>query len=120
MIYIRKAAEQATAGLGGAREVIRPGITEIELAGEIEWAMRGAGSEFFEPHGTTIIWTWLSAVTRSIGDIPRSRALVGSDGICASLEHQAVAVEWVVSTVYKPHPASGDHLIKIVETTSVY
>ena len=46
MIYIRKAAEQATAGLGGAREVIRPGIPEIELAGEIESAMRDAGSEF--------------------------------------------------------------------------
>ena len=46
MVYIRKAAEYATAGLERAREVIRPGITEIELAGEIESAMRGAGSEY--------------------------------------------------------------------------
>lgn len=46
MVYIHKAAEYATTGLERAREVIRAGITEIEVAGEIESAMRGAGSEY--------------------------------------------------------------------------
>ena len=46
MKYIRKAAEFATAGLARAQEVIRPGVTEIQVAGEIEAAMRAAGSEY--------------------------------------------------------------------------
>ena len=46
MVYVRKAAEYATTGLERAREVIRPGITEIELAGQIESVMRAAGSEY--------------------------------------------------------------------------
>ena len=46
MIYIRKAAAIATAGLERAYATARPGITEIDLAAEIESAMRQAGSEY--------------------------------------------------------------------------
>ncbi len=44
---IRKAEEIAVAGLEWARILMRRGMTEIELAGEIEYAMRRAGAEGF-------------------------------------------------------------------------
>lgn len=44
--YVRKAADYAEAGLAAAREVIRAGITEIQLAAAIEAGMRAAGSEY--------------------------------------------------------------------------
>ena len=41
---IRKAAEITSIGMRTAYEVLKPGITEIEVAAEIEYAMRKAGS----------------------------------------------------------------------------
>ncbi len=43
--YMKKAAEMADAGMRAALEAVKPGITEIEIAGEAEYAMRKEGSE---------------------------------------------------------------------------
>ena len=44
---IRRAAEFAGIGLEAARKALRPGISEIAYAAEIEAAMRRAGSDFW-------------------------------------------------------------------------
>ena len=45
LAYLRDAARYAGLGLEAARRTLRPGITEIALAGAIEGAMRAAGSD---------------------------------------------------------------------------
>ncbi|NOX96633.1 MAG: aminopeptidase P family protein [Nitrospirae bacterium] len=44
---LRTAAKTADAGMKAAVEALRPGITEIQLAAEAEYAMRQAGAEDF-------------------------------------------------------------------------
>jgi len=44
---MRLAGRHARAGLKAARTMVRPGMTEIELAAEIEYAMRADGSDYF-------------------------------------------------------------------------
>lgn len=46
LVHIRKAGEYADIGWKAAQEVLKVGMTEIELAAEVEHAMRSAGSEF--------------------------------------------------------------------------
>ena len=43
--YLKKAAAMADAGMKSALKAVKPGITEIQIAGEAEYAMRNAGSE---------------------------------------------------------------------------
>ncbi|KXB00602.1 hypothetical protein AKJ42_00040 [candidate division MSBL1 archaeon SCGC-AAA261C02] len=43
--YLKKAAELAKKGMDTARELIEPGRSEIEIATEVEYAMRKASSE---------------------------------------------------------------------------
>jgi Xaa-Pro aminopeptidase len=43
--YLKKAAAMADAGMKAALKAVKPGITEIQIAGEAEYAMRKAGSE---------------------------------------------------------------------------
>ncbi|MCZ6721541.1 MAG: Xaa-Pro peptidase family protein, partial [Proteobacteria bacterium] len=47
MACLREAAHYAEAGLSAARRALKPGQTEIALAGEIEAAMRTAGSDYW-------------------------------------------------------------------------
>lgn len=42
---LRKAARMAEAGMKAALKAVKPGVTEIEIAAEAEYAMRKAGSE---------------------------------------------------------------------------
>lgn len=42
---LKKAAVMADAGMKAALQAVKPGITEIQIAGEAEYAMRKAGSE---------------------------------------------------------------------------
>ena len=42
---LKKAAAMADAGMKAALKAVKPGITEIQIAGEAEYAMRNAGSE---------------------------------------------------------------------------
>ena len=44
---MRLAGRHARAGLETARSAVRPGMTEVELAAEIEYAMRADGSDYF-------------------------------------------------------------------------
>lgn len=44
--YLRRAAGFARAGLRAARDALRPGRTEIAVAGEVEAAVRAAGSDY--------------------------------------------------------------------------
>jgi Xaa-Pro dipeptidase len=46
MTYLRQAARHAEVGLLAARRALRPGISEIALAGEIEAAMRAVGGDY--------------------------------------------------------------------------
>jgi Xaa-Pro dipeptidase len=46
MVYVREAAAIADEALAEAKRLARPGLTEIELAGEIEYALRKRGSEY--------------------------------------------------------------------------
>lgn len=47
LALMRRAGQHALAGLAAAREHARPGVTETELAAEIEYAMRRSGSDYF-------------------------------------------------------------------------
>jgi Xaa-Pro aminopeptidase len=73
--YLAAAASHAAAGLAAAREHLRPGITEIALAGRIEAAMREAGSDYWS------IPTELAGGPRSPGGhaTPRERPIERGD-----------------------------------------
>lgn len=43
--YVRKAGEIAAAGLAALTSRLRPGVTGYEVAAEVEWTIRGLGSE---------------------------------------------------------------------------
>ena len=46
LAYVREAAAYANIGIAKAKEAMRPGITEIQLCAEVEFAMRYAGSDY--------------------------------------------------------------------------
>ena len=75
MAYVEAAAAYANAGLAAARDALRPGITEIELAGSIEGAMRAVGSDYWS------IPTELSSGPRTPGGhaMPRERPIKPGD-----------------------------------------
>ncbi|MBI4641498.1 MAG: aminopeptidase P family protein [Candidatus Tectomicrobia bacterium] len=76
MMYIREAGRYAEVGLQRALQVIRPGLTEIELAGQIELAMREAGSEY------QAMPTWMNTGPRRSGHkTPDHRAIRSGDSI---------------------------------------
>lgn len=79
MAYLREAAGHAQAGLAAMRRVLRPGITEIALAAEIEGAMRHRGSDYWS------IPTELTGGKRSAGGhgTPRERVIQPGDLIHA-------------------------------------
>ena len=72
---LREAAGHAKAGLEAMRRALRPGMTEIALAAQIENAMRVSGSDYWS------IPTELSGGERSAGGhaTPRSRIIVKGD-----------------------------------------
>ena len=77
LAYIREAAECAEAGLARLRRAARPGMTEIELAGEVEAALRASGSEY------PAMPTWLATGTRTRGShrTPTARKLAPGEPI---------------------------------------
>lgn len=46
MKFVRRAAEIIDAGFKAARETIRPGVTELEVLGQMQYTMRKMGSEW--------------------------------------------------------------------------
>ena len=75
MRYVREAAGYANLGLDAAREALRVGITEIEVAAAVEGAMREAGSDYWA------IPTEISSGTRTPGGhaTPRHRVIESGD-----------------------------------------
>jgi Xaa-Pro aminopeptidase len=93
LAYLREAAGHAKAGLDAMRRTLRPGMTEIALAAEIENAMRISGSDYWS------IPTELSGGERSAGGhaTPRSRIIMNGDLVHAefagvSARYHATAV----------------------------
>ena len=75
MAYLRQAAGYAAIGLDTTRAVLRPGVSEIALAGRVEAAMRAAGSDFWA------IPTELASGPRTPGGhaTPRERVIEPGD-----------------------------------------
>jgi Xaa-Pro dipeptidase len=75
MRYIEEAARFAGAGLEAARRALKPGMSEIDLAGVVENAMREAGSDYWS------IPTELSSGPRTSGGhaTPRERPIEPGD-----------------------------------------
>ena len=75
MRYVREAAGYANLGLDAAREALRVGVTEIEVAAAVEGAMRAAGSDYWA------IPTEISSGTRTPGGhaTPRHRVIESGD-----------------------------------------
>jgi Xaa-Pro dipeptidase len=75
MKYLRSAAGFAELGLDAARETLKPGITEIDLAAAVEGAMRKAGSDYWS------IPTELASGPRTAGGhaTPRHRVIESGD-----------------------------------------
>ena len=74
---LRNAGAFANAGLARAREVAKPGMSEIELAGHLELAMRQVGSEY------PAMPAWVSSGSQTTGahKTPSLRRLVAGDRI---------------------------------------
>ncbi|MBS36144.1 MAG: hypothetical protein CMO26_09495 [Thiotrichales bacterium] len=74
---LHTAGEYANAGLTRALEVTRPGMTEIQLAGEIEAAMREQGSEY------PAMPAWVSSGPRTRGahKLPSRRVIESGDRV---------------------------------------
>ncbi len=79
MAFIEKAAGYAEAGLGALRSALVDGVGEVALAGEVEAAMRRAGSDY------PAIPTELSSGERSAGGhaTPRGRTIGTGDVVHA-------------------------------------
>lgn len=94
MTYIRRAAAHAQAGLDAMRRTLRPGISEIALAAEIENAMRRAGSDYWA------IPTELAGGPRSAGGhgTPRDRLIEPGDIVHA--EFAGVAERYHATVVH--------------------
>jgi Xaa-Pro aminopeptidase len=75
MRYLEEAARYAGLGLDAARRALKPGMTEIALAGAVETAMRAAGSDYWS------IPTELSSGPRTPGGhaTPRERPIEPGD-----------------------------------------
>jgi len=73
--YVREAAGYANMGLDAAREALRAGATEIEVAAAVEGTMREAGSDYWA------IPTEISSGPRTPGGhaTPRHRVIVPGD-----------------------------------------
>jgi Xaa-Pro aminopeptidase len=100
MRYLRQAAQHAQAGLDAMRRHLRPGISEIALAAEIESALRRSGSDYWS------IPTELSGGLRSAGGhgTPRDRIIASGDLVHA--EFAGVAARYHATAVHSM--AAGD------------
>ncbi|MBT6117825.1 MAG: aminopeptidase P family protein [Rhodospirillaceae bacterium] len=105
MAYIRRAAAFAEAGLEGIRAALAPGLTEIQLAGRLEAAVREAGSEY------SAMPTWLATGARTRGShrTPTDRRIAPGEplktefaGICRRYHAVTMQTLWLG----EPSPAA--------------
>lgn len=94
MSYLRKAGIYAQAGLNAARRTLRPGMSEITLAAEIEHAMRTAGSDYWS------IPTELASGDRSAGGHGTPRDRVIRQGDLVHLEFAGVAARYHAAAIH--------------------
>ncbi|UVK43993.1 Xaa-Pro peptidase family protein [Mesorhizobium sp. AR07] len=94
MAYLRKAGTYAQAGLDAARQVLKLGISEITLAGEIEHAMRAAGSDYWS------IPTELASGDRSAGGHGTARERIIERGDIVHLEFAGVAARYHAAAIH--------------------
>ncbi len=93
LAYLEQAAKLSNLGLKTMNDTIRPGITEIQLATEVEAAMRRAGSDY------PAIPTEMSAGERSAGGhaTPRNRPIEPGDIVHA--EFASVAARYHATAI---------------------
>ena len=94
LAYVREASTFAEAGLAAARRTLRPGITEIDLAAEVEHAMRAAGSDYWS------IPTELAGGSRSAGGHATPRARRIGRGDLVHLEFAGVAARYHATAIH--------------------
>ena len=102
---LRSAARHAEAGLEAARRTLKPGITEVALAAEIEAAMRRSGGDFWA------IPTELTSGSRNAGGhgTPRPRVIEPGDLVhmeFAGVDRRYHAV--AISTMAAGEPDADD------------
>ena len=94
MAYLRQASAYAEAGLAAARKTLRPGLSEIHLAGEIEHALRSAGSDYWS------IPTELASGSRSAGGHATAREKIICQGDLVHLEFAGVSARYHSTAIH--------------------
>ncbi len=94
MAYLRRASGYAQAGLDAARRALKPGMTEIELAGAVEHAVRSAGSDFWS------IPTELASGDRTAGGHATARGRVIEAGDLVHLEFAGVSARYHSAAIH--------------------
>ncbi len=94
MRYVREAAGYANLGLDAAREALRVGVTEIEVAAAVEGAMREAGSDYWA------IPTEISSGTRTPGGHATPRERVIELGDIVHFEFAGVSCRYHATAVH--------------------
>ena len=94
MTYVREAAGYANQGLAVARDALRAGTTEIEVAAALEDAMRRSGSDYWA------IPTEISSGPRTPGGHATPRARVIETGDLAHFEFAGVSHRYHATAVH--------------------
>lgn len=94
LAYMRQAGKHAQAGLDAMRRTLKPGISEIALAGEVEHAMRQSGSDYWS------IPTELASGDRSAGGHATARDRIIQKGDLVHLEFAGVAARYHATAVH--------------------
>jgi Xaa-Pro aminopeptidase len=94
MDYLRQASRYAQAGLDAARRVLKPGISEIALAAEIEHTMRSAGSDYWS------IPTELASGERTAGGHATARTRLIENGDLVHVEFAGVAARYHAAAIH--------------------
>ena len=100
MACVRQAAEYAQRGLDAARRALRPGMSEIALAAEVEHAMRAAGSDYWS------IPTEMASGDRTAGGHAAPRPRLIRHGDLVHLEIAGVAARYHAAAIHTL--AAGD------------
>ncbi|MGB7204075.1 MAG: Xaa-Pro peptidase family protein [Anderseniella sp.] len=92
--FLRTAGGYAAKGIEAARRAAKPGMTEIELAGEVEHAMRAAGSDYWS------IPTELASGDRTAGGHATARERVMQSGDLVHMEFAGVCKRYHATAVH--------------------
>ena len=98
MRYLEVAARYAGLGLDAARRALKPGMTEIALAGVVEAAMRAAGSDYWS------IPTELSSGPRTPGGHATPRERLIEPGDLVHLEFAGVSQRYHAAAIHTMSP----------------